>query len=120
MISDETKIIKSAFQAHAKLQEKNIDSINVHKILKDLPSESISILKLLTPAINDLISEYLTKTSKIKLEITGDDLKKMGVKEGKQIGEILDKVLEKKIKNPGMKKEDEIKEVENLLKCNKP
>ena len=71
------------------------------------------------PSINNLIIEYLEKTSKIKLEITGQDLIKMGVKEGKQIGEILEKILEMKIQNPNMKKEDEIKEVESLYKCNK-
>lgn len=115
MTSDEIKTIKNAFQAHEKLQEKTIDSINVYRVLKDLSGESISIMKLLMPSINNLISEYLTKTSKIRLEITGQDLINMGIKEGKKIGEILEKVLEEKIKNPQINKEDEIKEVKKLL-----
>ena len=127
MTGDETKIIKSAFRAHEKLQEKNIDSIFVYRTLKDLPSESITIVKTLfgvktprrgvfTISIDDLINEYLEKTSKIKLEITGQDLISMGIPSGKKIGDILDKILEIKIQNPKMKKEDEIKEAKSLIK----
>ena len=115
MTAEETKVIKSAFQACLKLKEKNTDSINVYKTLKDLSPESILIVKLLMPEINNSIDEYLNKTSRIKLEITGEDLIKMGVKEGKQVGEVLQKVLETKIKNPSMKKEDEVKEAKKCL-----
>ena len=116
MTSDEIKTIKCAFQAHEKLQGKNIDSINVYRILKDLPIESIIIVKLLMPSINNLINEYIEKTSKIKLEITGDDIKSLGIKEGKKIGGILEKVLEKKIGNPNLRKEDELQEAKALIK----
>ena len=75
-----------------------------------------AIVKLLIkPQANNVIDEYIQKTSKIQLEITGQDLISMGVSQGKQIGEILDKILEMKIKNPGMKKEDEMREVKNIL-----
>lgn len=113
--SDEIKIIKNAFQAHRKLKEKDIDSIHVYKTFKDLPTESILIVKLLMPEINDLADEYLNKTSRIKLEITGEDLMKIGIKEGKQIGEILQKVLELKIKNPNMNREDEVEEAKKCI-----
>ena len=115
MTGDEIKIIQCALQAYEKLQGKNIDSIIVYRTLKDLSLESILIVKLLKPSINDLINEYIEKTSKIKLEITGQDLISIGIPSGKKIGETLEKVLEIKIRNPGMKKEDEIKEVKKLL-----
>ena len=118
MTTDEIKIIQCAFQACEKLQETNIDSIFVYRTLKDLSLESISIVKLLIPSINNLIDEYLEKTSKIKLEITGQDLISMGIPSGKKIGEILDKVLEMKIKNLNMKKEDEMQEVKKLTSSN--
>ena len=39
----------------------------------------------------------------------------MGVKEGKMIGEILEKILEIKIKNPAMSKKDEAKEAKTII-----
>ena len=116
LTGDEIKIIQSAFQAFENLQKINsIDSINVYRILEGLSNESVAIVKsLIKPQTNALIDEYIQKTSKIKLEITGQDLISIGVSQGKQIGEMLDKILEMKIKNPDMKKEDEMREA-NLL-----
>ena len=132
MTGEETKIIKDGFIVHNRLEtliknNQKIDSVVVCRELKDLSIESVTIVKMLftvetprqgvsTASINDLIKEYLEKTSKIKLEITGDDLIKMGIKPGKQIGEILDKILEIKIHNPEMKKEDELQEAKALIK----
>ncbi|MBI3308831.1 MAG: hypothetical protein HYZ79_05610 [Candidatus Melainabacteria bacterium] len=56
-----------------------------------------------------LIDEYLERTSKIKLEVSGNDLKQIGFKEGKEIGQVLEKILEKKITNPSMTKDEELK-----------
>lgn len=116
MTSEETKIISSAFNAHEHLSKyKELDSVIIYKELKNLVYESVLIVKLLFGP-NPLIDEYLEKTSKIKLEITGEDLINLGIKEGKAIGEVLEKVLEKKIKNPQMKKEDEMREARSLVR----
>ena len=127
MTGDEIKVITDGFNTFNELKEKQlIDSVVIYNELKNLTAESISILQLLTRVetpcqgvstqrINDLIKEYLEKTSKIKLEITGQDLISMGIKEGKKIGEILEKILELKIKNPLLKKDDEIKEVKKII-----
>ena len=126
LTGDEIKIIKDGFNVLSKLKEKqNIDSVIVYRELRNLSIESILIVKALCVIarsaatkqsqerekvndMNELIDEYLSTTSKVKLEITGQDLIHMGIKEGKKIGEILEKVLEMKIKNPKMKKEDEV------------
>lgn len=117
LAGDEIDTIEKAYLASNSLktlveQKKDIDSIVIYKELKNLSLESILILKyLLNPQssiLNPLIDEYLNVTSKIKLEITGYDLKQLGFNEGKAIGETLQKVLEKKIKSPSMTKEDEL------------
>ena len=115
LTGDEIKMIKDGFNVSNKLKEKQlIDSITIYRELKNLSIESIAIVQILTTVeapqcgVSTLIDEYLSTTSKIKLEITGQDLINIGVKEGKKIGEILEKVLEMKIKNPKMKKEDEV------------
>lgn len=118
LTGDEAKIIKSGLVAFENLNKlKVVDPTIIHRELKNLAIESVSIIKVLSNKganLSDLIDDFINKTSKIKLEITGQDLINMGVSQGKQIGEILDKVLELKIKNPNMKKDDEIKEANKL------
>lgn len=117
LTAEEIKIIKGGFTAYNRLQTliKNsqpIDSVIIFKEFKDLSQESILIVKFMFQKSSDILSlidEYNEKTSKIKLEITGQDLVAMGILQGKAVGEILQKVLERKIKDPSMKKEDEIK-----------
>ncbi len=121
LAGDEIKIIRDGFNVFNKLKEKqNVDSMIVYRELRNLSLESIAIVTQLIRtssfALRNLIDEYINKTSKIKLGITGQDLIKMGVKEGKRVGEILDIVLEMKINNPEMSKEDEIIEAEKLIK----
>ena len=124
MTTGEIKIIKAGYSTFDRLKKllennQNIDSVIVYRELKGIPIEGVAIVQLLfsvetlhcnvsTLSIGDLIDEYLNKTSKIKLEITGEDLTTMGVKGGKKVGEILNKVLELKIKNPTMNKDEEL------------
>ena len=116
LTSDEIKIIKNGFNALNKFKEqKSLNSIIVYQELKNLSVESILIVRMLNNKMNDLINEYLTKTSKTKLEISGQDLINLGVKEGKRIGEILEKLIEIKIKNPSLNKQDEIKEAKKFI-----
>ena len=122
LTSDEIKIIKDGFSVLNKLKERlkeSFDSIIVYRELRNLSIESVLIVKSLLithhSSLITLINEYLEKTSKIKLEINGQDLISMGVKEGKMIGEILEKILEIKIKNPAMSKKDEAKEAKTII-----
>ena len=50
---------------------------------------------------------YLRELRHISLEISGDDLIRLGFS-GREVGELLDKVLKIKLANPEMTKEDEI------------
>ncbi|MBI3591771.1 MAG: CCA tRNA nucleotidyltransferase [Candidatus Melainabacteria bacterium] len=120
LTGNEISIIDKAFAVHNRLtNSQQIDSIIIYKELGGLPFESIILIESLfaqDKKIFPLVSEYLEKTSKIRLEMTGQDLINIGIKEGKMIGEVLNKVLEKKIKNPLMNKQDEIKEANEILK----
>lgn len=119
MTGDEVKIITSAFNTNKLLLEnKNLDSLLTYKLLKGLPKQSIQILQIICRSVahnSSLINEYLSSTSKIKLEISGQDLISLGVKPGKELGEILDKVFEAKINNSNMSKEDELKEAKKFI-----
>lgn len=115
LTADEIKIIKDGFSALNKLKgQQSVDSVIIYHELRNLSAESIYIVKMLY-GMSDLIDEYLEKTSKVKLEITGQDLIDMGVKEGKKIGEVLEHILEKKIKNTNMNRVDELAEARKLI-----
>jgi len=115
---DEINTIEKAYLASSNLEslireKKKIDSIVMYKELKNIPLESILIVKQLLTSyplpLIPLIDEYLNITSKIQLEVSGNDLKSLGFSEGKIIGKIMQKILEKKITNPSMTKDEELK-----------
>jgi len=121
MTSDEIKIVNKGISTYSDLVNRSINITSVYQSLKHIPNESVILINLLAKLENNekigsLIDEYIENISKIKLNICGDDLIGLGVKEGKEIGKILDKIMELKIKNPSMKKDDEIEEAKKLLK----
>ena len=58
---------------------------------------------------------YLDVLRNIKISITGNDLKNLGIKPSPKYQEIFDYVLKEKLKNSDMAKHDEIKLIENFL-----
>lgn len=61
------------------------------------------------------VSHYLDDLSKIKLQINGDDLIKVGFKPSKKFSEGFDYALRKKLKNPKMSKTDELELIKEFL-----
>ena len=68
--------------------------------------ESLIILALIKDSKK--VFHYLDNLKKIKLFITGKDLLEHGFEPSKAYGEIFDYVLKSKIKNPKMKKSEEL------------
>lgn len=121
LTSDEIRIVNKGLSTYSDLANKSLDIVSVYQSLKHIPDESVILINLFARLENNkklgsLVNEYVENISKIKLNICGDDLIGLGVKEGKEIGKILDKIMEIKIKNPSMKKDDEIREAKKLLK----
>lgn len=120
MTSEEVKIVQKGLSTYEDLTKSNKkpDSVSVFRKLKDLPIEcalTARILSSQSSVLYTLLDEYVEKTSKVELEINGHDLITIGIPQGKQIGEILDKLLELKIKNPAMNKEEEINKARSLF-----
>lgn len=114
---DFTVYEKKTFSDTIKLSENKTynkdDKYEIYNLFKDKNIESIIIYYLKTNDDNAI--KYLDKLSKIKLSITGKDLIKLGIKEGKVFRIIFDEVLKVKLSKPNMKKEDELQIVTNLL-----
>ena len=51
---------------------------------------------------------YLEKLIKIRVESNGEDLKELGIQDGKKIGAMLDEILKKKLAGTLKNKADEI------------
>ena len=89
------------------------DDFEVYKAFDGLALESI----LLYAISKDMKSalRYLDVLRNIKISITGDDLKNLGIKPSPKYQEIFDYVLKEKLKNFDMTKHDEIKLIESFL-----
>lgn len=81
------------------LSRKSLSPSQVYQILNPLDEAIICFLRVHTSGntVGRHIDTYLEKSRCVKLGLTGEDLKRMGVPVGQQIGRILDAILLKKI-----------------------
>lgn len=106
-----------------KKQIKNLIEINPAKLEKirffeKLPKPHLIWLGVSFPVLKKEIVEYVINCSKIKIYLTGEDLKALGIKEGKKIGELLRILKEKKLLKELNTREDELEFVKNYLTRN--
>ena len=87
---------------------------DIYKFFQKKSFESILIYYLLSKRKEPLI--YIEKLSQIRVELTGDDLKEMGIPEGREIGMMLDEILKKKLSGSIVNRDDEINFVKNQTK----
>ena len=113
-----TRTEKKVFADKDTLLSANLSMLNsnyhIYKFFQKKSIESVLIYYLLTKRKEALI--YLEKLSKIRVELNGEDLKNFGITDGKKIGEMLDKILKKKLAGTVVKKADEIKFVKTQIK----
>jgi tRNA nucleotidyltransferase (CCA-adding enzyme) len=90
---------------------KNMPNSTVYRIVHGVPLEVL--VYVMTKSQNKLIkkriSHYLTELNKVKIDINGDDLKKLGFKEGPKFKEILDSVLVAKLDHKILSRQEELK-----------
>ena len=89
-------------------------NFDIYKFFKTAPKESIIAYLALTGSAE--AQKYLDKLQNIKLSINGKTLMGLGYKEGKLIGETLDKILEAKINGLVSTKQEQLELAEKLLK----
>lgn len=100
---DELIILESFYNIRNK---KPLSDIEIYKLFNAIPLESVLLYAI---AVDDKIAfKYLNELSNIKIEICGEDLKLLGIPQGKIYKEIFDSVLQEKIKGPTLSKADEI------------
>lgn len=93
------------------LSVKNLSASHIYQILKPLTGESIIYLRLCASSalVYRRIDRYLSRDICVKLQINGEDLKKIGVPSGFKMGKVLECVLYSKIDREVRTKRDELK-----------
>lgn len=103
-LTSEEKLIIDSYQS-IKNQIPN-DDYETYKLFNNIPLESLLIYAF---SVNkEIILRYLGKLKNINLEITGCDLKALGIKEGVIYKEIFDFVMKEKINKQLLSKNEEI------------
>jgi tRNA nucleotidyltransferase (CCA-adding enzyme) len=92
------------------LRNKDITNYFIYESFNYIPNEFILLASaILGEKYEYIIKNYFTKIKKIKLEISGKDLIKLGFKPSIQFGEVLNKLLKMKINGEISTKEEELK-----------
>jgi len=111
---DLTKYEKDAIEGAESLKNKTFsDDFEIYKAFGGKYIETLLILAAL--GMEKEVCRYLDDLAKIKLQITGDDLIKLGFKPSKKFSEGFDYVLKEKLKNLKMTKDEEIKLAKKFL-----
>jgi tRNA nucleotidyltransferase (CCA-adding enzyme) len=89
----------------------------IERILRfdKIDKATLIVLSLYLPELREEIKRYLFVYSKVYPELKGGDLKELGIKPGKQLGEILKKLREEKLEGRLKTKDEEIAFVNSLL-----
>ncbi|MEN2994166.1 MAG: CBS domain-containing protein [Thermodesulfovibrio sp.] len=109
--------INSAQQTLNSFGMENYEDFNVrvYNLLKPLNIETIILVMIYAKEWQKrAIFNYLTKLKDIKPIITGEDLKKLGIKPGPVYRKILDSILREKLQGRLLSKEEEIDFVKKL------
>jgi tRNA nucleotidyltransferase (CCA-adding enzyme) len=126
MLSNKDKIKILSFKKNSAstikvLRRKKLSASHIFNQLRDKSFEEMVLYTTITNSklIQKRIEDYVHIYSKIQLYLTGEDLKRIGVRPSPELGEILKKLLDAKINGALKSREDEIDFVKTLFKKSK-
>lgn len=100
------------------LLKKSEDKGELYTTLQGFPPHSLAYIGV-KEDVRDKISTYLDEIEPLRLEITGEDIKSLGVSEGKVVGKILLKVKRKKLEGGLSTREEELEYVKGIVRSNR-
>jgi len=90
-------------------QNKKLNPENNFEIYKTFQGLNLETIIMYSSINAQIVEKYLNKLRHIKIEITGKDLRKFGIKPSARYQQCFDFILEQKLKNPELTKVQEIK-----------
>jgi tRNA nucleotidyltransferase (CCA-adding enzyme) len=98
-------------------ERKTLKKSTLYSLLIGLPIETLLYLMSKAARVNERkkISDFISRLRHLKCELTGRDLKRLGIKEGPEIGKTLNILLKAKIDEKIENKDDEIKFVKKFI-----
>ena len=102
-----------ARSAERKLKARNLMPRQVYQILKPLGPAIIHFIRAKTSVniVNRYVDDFLRIYSKVKLRVTGRDLKRLGIPADKEMGKILSELFLRKVDGKLTSRAKELKEV---------
>jgi tRNA nucleotidyltransferase (CCA-adding enzyme) len=99
------------------LQGSHTRPSEVVAVLRTLPPELLPLLLALCPGdeVRQQVEHYLTTWRHIRAELTGDDLKRLGVPQGRHLGQLLTRLLAAKLDGEVTSREAEEALVRRML-----
>src|SRR3990172_1219725 len=94
----------------------DLASSSVYDLLRPLEGETVLLMmaKAKQEAAKKYVSLYLTRLRNVKITLSGDDLKNMGIPPGPRYKKILSRLLDAKLDGKVKNREDEIEFVRNM------
>lgn len=89
------------------------NDFEIYKAFEKVQPETILLYAILKDKYSAV--KYLENLRNIKIQINGNDLVELGLKPSKKFTEIFDYVLRKKLENPNLTKQDELKLVHDII-----
>ena len=96
------------------VQNDIVTDFEIYKMFKNIPVESVIMYSTIN---HEVVEHYLNDLKDIELEISGDDLKDLGITPSQKYQECFDFVLREKIANPELTKQDEIMLAKEFFNC---
>lgn len=111
LTKEEAEIITQYQKIKNIIPQNDFESYN---LFSNLPIESILLYAI--TAETDIALKYLRELSSIKISTSGNDLKELGLKEGKIYKDVFNSLIKEKLTHPNFTKQDELNFIkENFL-----
>lgn len=99
------------------VRQEKLENSEIYFMLRGLPVEILlhQMAKSRSPEVKRCVSLYFTKLHGVRTQVTGDDLRELGVKPGPMYRELLDAILSARLNGVVSSREDELRLAKELI-----
>jgi len=110
-----TKTEKQIVDEYNKIKNTQLNNdFEIYKTFNNIPIESVIMYSIIN---HKVVEKYLNELKDIEISLDGNDLKNIGIEPSPRYQNCFDYILEKKIQNPNLTKDDETKLAKEFFKA---